>query len=506
MRMILKHFTHWRRRREGMLCRGESRQGERRMSRIRILAGAFALAFAALAHAASVDEVRRLLIQERFEQADAMAQEMFAAAKGADKTALQQRLVALNLLIDSAEVQHKLAGEQAGAWIESALAIGRQLYGEESRSNVKLLAAQASREHQLAAADKALGAHSAELLARALDWEAHRKGELANADVAFVYRTAYSLAFGADTPRAVAALAHADQVLSHPQTDWERRWHAYQLGALGDLQLTGEHPAPALARAREGVALAARESGRDSIFYGGLRFSLAQALFFTSDYQGARESIEPAVDVFRKHPAAAPIYLDASLSLLGDSLLELGDYGSARQCFTEMIARLKAREPMDASSAEMYVTALNNFGSLEQAQGHTEPARAWFRQEIDAIENLKAPAEDRMLIVPLASLGDLEVRAGNAGLADGDFRRAAEWVSKENEVFFAAWVLLGQARVSLARGDAKKAEDLLSNAIARSMAAGGEQQVVTASLHCDRALALARLGRADLAFEEASAR
>ncbi len=183
------------------------------------------------------------------------------------------------------------------------------------------------------------------------------------------------------------------------------------------------------------------------------------------------------------HPDAPSTYFDVSLSILGDSYLELGDYPKARIYFEELIARLEPRKAENSTTFQMYTIELNNFAWLERAEGHPDAARAWFKKEIQAIEQ-SGNSNIELEAVAAIGLGDLEVQHGNLEVADEYHRRAAEVATASHNDLCNPWIGLGMANVALARADPAHAQKLLSDAIATLKASLGDQQYGMLTLRC----------------------
>jgi CHAT domain-containing protein/Tfp pilus assembly protein PilF len=439
--------------------------------------------------------VHRSIAAEQFERADAAAQKALAQARGTDKAAEQRRLEALDLLIDSAIAQHQLTSEAAGQWIADTSKLDEHLYGPQSRPLAKPLAVAAMRARRSGAGPQAIQ-NATELIKQSADIAEHGKGELSPSDEAFVYQAVAALAVeGGRFDQAVAAIQHAEQVLRPPRTDYERSIHALQLTALGTYEQQLGNPAQALADARAGADEAMAASGPQSRVYAGALTDLGKVQFFAADYVEAKATLQSAVAVLRVHPSDV-FTMGAATAFLANTMLQLGDFDAARPLYRESVADSRG-------DARIYLPGrLNGLALLEKNLGNLEASRDLFQQALQLYEE----QHDRAyfgLVPVLNNLGVLSQKQDDLASAKIYYQRALDIAAarKGGVIYDVLAAREGLASVALGRGFPQEADDLLAESASELERSFGASHPDLTFIRCEQALAEARLGRLDAAYE-----
>jgi len=94
------------------------------------------LGVAVPARSNTADDVHAFIVREQYDQAVAKAKSALAAVQCESAAAKQARVQALDLLLDVESVHSDSDGAQ---WAEQALALDRELHGENSRGQIKAL-------------------------------------------------------------------------------------------------------------------------------------------------------------------------------------------------------------------------------------------------------------------------------------------------------------------------------------------------------------------------------
>jgi len=439
--------------------------------------------------------VHQLIAAEQFERADAAAQKALAQAQGADEAAEHRRLEALNLLIDSAIAQHQLTSEASGQWIDDASKLDRQLYGPQARSLAKPLAVAALRTRRLGAGPQAIQS-ATDLVKQSADIAEHGEGDLRPSDEAFVYQAVAALAVeGGHFDQAVAAIQHAEQVLRRPRTDYERSMHALQLTTLATYEQQLGSPAQALADARAGADEAMRASGPKAGLYASAMTDLGKVQFFAADYVGAKGTLQSAVAILREHPSDV-FTMGNATSFLANTMLQLGDFDAARPLYRESVADSKG-------DARIYLPGrLNGQALLEKNVGNLDASRDLFQQALKLYEE----QHDRTyygLVPVLNNLAVLSEKQGDLASAQIYYQRALDIASARSGgvIYDVLTAREGLASVALGRGTPQEADDLLAQSASELERSYGANHPDLTFIHCEQALAEARLGKLDAAYE-----
>jgi len=450
---------------------------------------------AARAEGTLTSAVHRLIAAEQFERADAAAQNALAQARGAGEAAERRRLEALDLLIDGAIARHLLTSEAAGQWIADASKLDERFYGPQARPLAKPLAVAAVRARRSGAGPQAIQ-DATELIKQSADIAEHGKGDLSPSDEAFVYQAVAALAVeGGRFDQAVAAIRHAEQALRPVRTDYERSLHALQLTALGTYEQQLGSPAQALADARAGAEEAMNASGPRSSLYASALTDLGKVQFFAADYVGAKATLQDAVSVLRAHPADL-FTMGAATAFLANTMLQLGDFDAARPLYRESVADSKG-------DARIYLPGrLNGQALLEKNLGNLAASRDLFQQALQLYEEQHDRAYFGLMPV-LNNLGVLSQKQDDLASAKIYYQRALDIAAarKGGVIYDVLAARDGLASVALGLGRPQEADDLLAESASELERTFGASHPDLTFMHCEQALAEARLGRLDAAYE-----
>ena len=440
-------------------------------------------------------DMHRLIVAERFEQADAMAQSELTRAHGSGEAIERRRLVALNALIDSAIAQHKLTTPACGGWIDEATKLDVQLYGEQSRQVAKAWAAASLRMRRSATTpDDTKNANA--LAQQGVERVEKGSGELAASDEAFVYQSATAMHVeGGHFDQAIADLQHAHSLLANAQTDYQRAIDAQVLTLLGTYELQVGNRAQSMTDAKAGVDLALRVGGPSSRLYAGALADLGKVQVFTTDYVAAKDTLERAIDILHKHPDET---YTASIAngFMANALLQLGDTDAARPF---------AREAVDDSKGDAAVFLsgrLNSLALVEKLSGHLDVSHDLFKQALAIDERLHE--KNYYGLVPiLNNLGVLSLKRDDLTSAQSEFQRALDIAVARGGggvVYDVLSAREGLASVALGRAAPSEADALLAQSIDELERSYGDGHPDLTFLRCGQALAKARMDRRDEAF------
>jgi CHAT domain-containing protein len=448
------------------------------------------LGIATPGRANTVDDVHRLLVHEQYAPAIANAKAALAAAQGETNAAKQQRLHALNLLLDVESLHSDAEGPQ---WAEQALALDRELHGENSRGQIKALSfaafyklnhqqfragleqierAQTLAEQGVGALDDVDRAYLLKIAA----WFEHRRGNLAKA-----------VALQEQSTRSVLPL----------RNDWQRVRYVNSLWVLATYQnLSGNRDA-AVTTAESALALATKIGGQDSSMRAHCLYGLGEILYFQGNYLEAQHYQEIALAIERRR-ADSPLFFGDTLDALAATQHALGENERARELFAEALTLAKTSNQGKFG----VIVRMNNLAELELQEGRDAQARAWFQQILAQEQESSLGAGNPHIFLPLFNLGTIALRAGDVDGAQDYYTRAQQALSTGggDDTGQGAKVQQALSEVALARAQPAEAEKLLT-AAENTLAQGyGAHSPLFLQLHCDLALAKARQNKLDEAF------
>jgi len=445
------------------------------------------LGVAVPARSNTADDVHAFIVREQYDQAVAKAKSALAAVQGESAAAKQARVQALDLLLDVESVHSDSDGAQ---WAEQALALDRELHGENSRGQIKALTYVAV--HDLMRQQFRDGLQQIE---RAQTLAEHGEGALADVDRAYMLKEAAWFEHRRGNMAQVVKLAEQSTQAVQPQhNDWQRIRYVNSLWILATYQnMTGKGDA-ALVNARNAVALATKLSGPDSALRAHCLYGLGEILYFQGDYPEARRVQEDAVAITRRH-TDTPGFMGDTLDALGATLHSLGEIEPARKLFDESL-QLAQRTNQGKIGI---IVRMNNLAELERDAGKEAQAREWF-QKILALEGSPG-ANNPHMYLPLFNLGAI-------ALHDGDIDGAADYYARAQQVLGDTMDVNGQAteirqalaEIALARAKPVEAENLLAAAQDKLVHGFGENAPLFSRMRCDLALAKARQNRLNEAF------
>jgi len=451
--------------------------------------------------AALADDVHRLILAERYDAADRRAQAAFDAATGDTPAAIERRIQALQLLLDSANTQYRLEAEQTQAWLDQADALVVAHDGADSSRRAPLLAMAARRALRVSDA-AAQRAKAAELGARSLELAQHGRGTLSASDMARVYDAQSSLAMAQRAyDAALSAEQRAEQLTRNTRTPWEQRQHGLAQCSVGLLQsVTGQGQA-ALASVRAGAAEVARVAGAESLSNASALGFLAQVHSRDGDWIGGRDALLHVLAIHRAHPWLDPKLSDRPLNSLAYIYRRLGDFEHARPLFEEVIAR----NEVDANGHfdEVLPDTLNTLAGAEWAEGHVARARQLYERALTLEETLFGKTQPTFIEKPLINLVGIALEQGDVAAADAYQKRAEAIDAEDRSGMLRRFVDQDAAAVALAQGDPARAEARLRAELAQLDARHGGRHPDSLEANCLLATALARQNKFDEAYDRA---
>ena len=440
-------------------------------------------------------EAHRLIVAERFEKVDAMAQAALARAQGPGEAAEHRRLEALNVLIDSAIAQHTLTADACGGWIDEASRLDTQLYGEQTRLLAKPLAAASLRMRRSASSPESTKSANA-LAQQSLDRAEKGTDQLRSSDEAFVYQAVAAMHLeGGHFDKAADALKQADHALESSPTDYERFIKAQVVTQRATYELQIGNRAEAMTDVKAGVDLALQVGGPTSRMYAAALTDLGKIQFFSADYVAARDTLQRAVAILRKHPAETYTASVAN-GFLANAQIQLGDPDAARPSYREAIADSKG------DAASLLGGRVAGLAVVEKMLGHFDASHDLLQQSLSIDERLH-DKNFYALVPTLNNLGILSLKRDDLTSAQAEFSRALDIAAARGsggDVFALLSARQGLALVALARGEPAEADALLAQSVTELERIYGDNHPLAVSMHCSQALARARLGHRDEAF------
>ncbi len=455
------------------------------------------------AHAEVSDDVHRLLIAERFSEADGRANAALRAAQGESAEAMAHRLQALNLLIDCARAQSKLAQTQTGNWIDQAAALALTIYGENGRARARQIALAGERDFDRTHVETQR-AQGIALIRQAADLVEHGSGTISAIDESYVYDALGWVALDSIAYNdGLMAAQRAEASLRHARTNWEQLRHATLLAQLGLFQVLVGQGTLALANAKAGAALAQRIGGSNSLAYADALSYLGQVQMYRGDLVGVIAPLQRLISIYRMHAWLPANSTDRAANSLAYAMTAMGDYDHARPLFEEVIAHNEV--DADGHFVEMLPDSLNTLASLERATGNIDRARRLYERALALENQLHGTSHPLFLEKPLINLGNIALQQDDIVAAEGYFQRAAALDATDGSGVLTHYLADGKANLALAQGRPDEAENLLGDSINRLKQRYGEQHPELVTRMCHLAVAKARLGKTEDAFALAEA-
>ena len=468
---------------------------------LRLAIACLAIPVGATAQSQLREEGQRLLIAERFDEVEAKATAALAAAKGETPTALRHRLQALDLLVDMAKGRHSFQEAATLEWIREGAASAAALYPERDKKRAKWLALEGL--YRLGQGlDPASRDRGTSLLKQATELLSDGSGTIDRFDESSVLELATTASIWTrNYDQGLQPALRAEAITRNACTPWELRRRGMVLASLGLMQAINGQVALALDNARAGAALVVKTSGRDSLAYADNVSRLGQVYTYADNYAGVRDSLQAAIDIFRRRPWLGVKSADRAANSLGHALRRLGDYAHARALFEEVIAH----NEVDAQGHfdEMLPDSLNTLAGLENETGNVDRARQLYERALDLEDRLYGAIHPLYLEKPLINLGNVAVQQEDLAAAERYFQRAAELDATDHSGLLTNYLTEGQADLALAQGRADRAEALFAASIEQTQRRYGVQHRLMVERYCDSALAKARLGKKSEAFESA---
>jgi CHAT domain-containing protein len=441
-------------------------------------------------HSTTADDVHRLLVREQYDQAIATAKTALAAAQGETNAAKQQRLYALNLLLDVESLHNSADGVP---WAEQVLALERELHGENSRGQIKALtyAAVYKLNHQQFRA-------GLEQIEQAQKLAEHGTGTLEDVDRAYLLKIAAWFEHRrGNLAKAVELEEQSTQAVLPLRTDWQRVRYINSLWVLATYQNLSGKGDIAVTTAENALALATKVGGQESSMRAHCLHGLGEILYFQGNYLESRKHREEALAIERQR-ADSPAFLGDTLDGLAETVRALGETERARELFDEALTLAKTSNQGKFG----IIVRMNNLAELELEAGKDAQAREWFERILAQEQDSSPGAVNPHLFLPLYHLGTLALRAGDVDGAFDYFTRAQNVlgasVGADNGEGPKVQQALGE--VALSRARPAEAEGLLT-ATESALAHGfGTSSPEFLQLHCDLALAKARQNKLEEAF------
>ena len=439
-------------------------------------------------------EIRRLLTEARYADAEARARALVLTRDGAsgDSVAVAR---ALDLLVQALVEGGKPQDPDALPSATRAVALKERVLGAtdpalaSSLSNLglvfrrqgKLVDARAAYDRALAIREAALG-HEHPDVARtlaALSALAAAAGDFTRArDLG---SRALTIAERLHPPDGVLVAGAANNLAQA----------LFQMGEYAESKRLVERAL----RAYEGAL------GPDHPEVGRTLSNLATVVSETGDLVSARTLYERATRI--QEQRQGPDHPDVALNRnnLADVFFLLGDYPQAAALFERALQSLEhALGPQHTRVAMV----LGNLAQVHVAQGNYAAARPLYARALD-IREAAVGRDHPSLVYTLTGYGELHVRLGDYEMARTAYERALAIAEEAYgaEHAMTALVLQGLGDLLLARGDVTDAEDRLARALAiRSKLLGHEHPLVAES-RASLAIILARTGRSADALEAA---
>ena len=455
------------------------------------------------ARAAVSNDVHRLLIAERFNEAEARANAALSAAQGEDAEAMAHRLQALNLLIDCARAQRRLAQAPTGDWIDQAAALALTIYGEDGRARARQIALAGERDFDRTHVETQR-ARGIALIRQAADLAEHGSGTISAIDQSYVYdAVAWVTLDSIKYNDGLIAARRAEALLRHARTSWEEQRHARLLAQLGLFQVLVGQGTPALANAKAGAALAERIGGPNSLAYADALSYLGQVQMYRGDLVGVIAPLQRLISIHRMHAWLPANSTDRAVNSLAYAMTAMGDYDHARPLFEQVIAHNEV--DADGHFVQMLPDSLNTLASLEKATGNVDRARRLFERALALEDQLHGAAHPLFLEKPLINLGNIALQQDDIVAAEGYLQRAAALDATDGSGVLTHYLADGRANLALAQGRPAEAESLLGDSIDRLKRRYGEQHPELVMRMCHLAVAKARLGKTEEAYALAEA-
>jgi tetratricopeptide (TPR) repeat protein len=185
-----------------------------------------------------------------------------------------------------------------------------------------------------------------------------------------------------------------------------------------------------------------------------------------------------------------------ALDRLGTSVANAGDHERGMELYERSLALCR-----ELGDVRMLAVSTTNVGCLAMMQGDYERAEALSREGLALHE--QAGRRDGMQ-QPMFNLGAIALLGGRHDEAQDLFERGLELSRELGFLSGMAYSLEGLAAVHAARGEAKRAAEVLGAAHAAGEPSGVHLEPFEQELH-DRAVATARALLGDAAFEDAFA-
>ncbi len=441
---------------------------------------------------ASDDRMHRLLAHEHYAEARELALAACDATRDGD---VGRHLAAWLDLLDVAIAQREVRTVEVGEWLDKTVQLLEAHVDPEDPRWIKPLAVRVFRiAHRVDPAQPEVALRLKKLL------EAERQASATASDREFAW-LALGVVAANDSrfEEAAQAQENARAVLAKPQGDWQRVRHALAEVLYGSYAERAMR-ADALAVAEAGAAEIEHVCGADCLQYAFARMTIAQARYFRGDVLGARADLEIALPVLRRWPDRRSD-LGFAISLYAHTLRTLGDLNSARDAYLEAIRLAETEQTRNPATLS---ARLNGLGSLERMAGRPGSARERFEQALSAL----APAgesADRHRMPIYVNLGELDLYEGHLETAEVHARHSAEIGGRVYGPHHANTLvshrLLGL--VALHRGDSARAVSELAPVVTDLEAQYGSEFPSLQPARCLLALAKARTGKDDEAWDMA---
>ncbi|HEX3895976.1 MAG TPA: CHAT domain-containing tetratricopeptide repeat protein [Rudaea sp.] len=436
--------------------------------------------------------------------AEASATRELDALRITSHTSSKRERAALDVLVDSAIIAHRLIDDATFAKNRRASAIVESIRPGDARAQIRYETVEAWRELQLSYLPGSSESHllrAKEISDRIVAMLQQKRSGISATDAAFAYIAASRIALsGGREADAFAFATSAEGSVHRPTSLWEKRWRVASLIELGGAQRSTASLQKGIVTLAAASDAAARVAGKQSLLYADAQARLGQARQFAGDYDAAITSLQTAIAIYRQHTDIASSVAQVPTFVLANVLMSTGQYERARPLFEDVLARSRD----DAGHfGQNYPAYLNSFAMLEQHLGEDDHARTLLKQAIELTVQLRGESSPILLPV-LCNLGDLELTHARIDDAENAFRRASRIVGANGDKgYWKYFVNFGLGGVALARGQPAEAERDLDVAVAELQAIHGMHHPDMLELRCSRALALARNGETVQAFDEA---
>ncbi len=204
--------------------------------------------------------------------------------------------------------------------------------------------------------------------------------------------------------------------------------------ALADLPGSEQHAAAAQALEALGEALPLISPGRDPVQWARARKIQGRALWSSSKFQEARDSLSESLEVYRRlvreNPDAYETDIAGTLDNLGSVLRTLGEFDTARDAYQEALEiRRRLAEQHPAAFEPDVAGTLNNLGDMLRVSGERDTARGVFGEALEIYRRLakQHPATfEPDIVKTLINLGTVLAVLGERVAARGALEEALE--------------------------------------------------------------------------------